>query len=84
MSDEVNPVNIGNPTEMSVFEFAQEVLRITGSRGKIVFKPLPQDDPKVRQPDITKIKQLLNWEPKVSLEDGLKETMLYFKEKLNY
>lgn len=83
MSDEVNPVNIGNPTEMSVLEFAQEVLRITGSKGKIVFKPLPQDDPKVRQPDITKIKQVLHWEPKVSLKDGLKKTMLYFKEKLD-
>ena len=83
MSDEVNPVNIGNPKEMSVLEFAQEVLRITGSKSKIVFKPLPQDDPKVRQPDIAKIKQVLNWEPKVSLEDGLNETILYFKERLN-
>jgi UDP-glucuronate decarboxylase len=68
---------------MNVLEFAQEVLRITGSKSKIVFKPLPQDDPKVRQPDITKIKQVLNWEPKVSLKDGLKETILYFKKKLN-
>ena len=83
MSDEVNPVNIGNPIEMNVLEFAQEVLRITGSKSKIVFKPLPQDDPKVRQPDITKIKQVLNWEPKVSLREGLKETILYFKKKLN-
>jgi len=83
MSDEVNPVNVGNPIEMNVLEFAQEVLRITGSKSKIVFKPLPQDDPKVRQPDITKIKQVLNWEPKVSLKDGLKETILYFKKKLN-
>lgn len=83
MSDEVNPVNIGNPTEMSVLEFAQEVLRLTGSKGKIIFKPLPQDDPKVRQPDISKIKQVLHWEPKISLENGLKKTMLYFKEKLN-
>jgi len=83
MSDEVNPVNIGNPIEMNVLEFAQEVLRITGSKSKIVFTPLPQDDPKVRQPDITKIKQVLNWEPKVSLKDGLKETILYFKKKLN-
>ena len=83
MSDEVNPVNVGNPIEMNVLEFAQEVLRITGSKSKIVFKPLPQDDPKVRQPDITKIKQVLNWEPKVSLREGLKETILYFKKKLN-
>ena len=83
MSDEVNPVNVGNPIEMNVLEFAQEVLRITGSKSKIFFKPLPQDDHKVRQPDITKIKQVLNWEPKVSLKDGLKETILYFKKKLN-
>ena len=83
MSDEINPVNIGNPAEMNVLEFAQEVLRLTGSESKIVFNPLPQDDPKVRQPDITKIKQVLNWEPKVSLKDGLKETILYFKKRLN-
>ena len=83
MSDEVNPVNIGNPAEMSVLEFAQEVLRITGGKSKIVFKPLPQDDPRVRQPDISKIKEVLQWEPKVSLEDGLRNTILYFKEKLN-
>ena len=83
MSDEINPVNIGNPAEMNVLEFAQEVLRLTGSESKIVFNPLPQDDPKVRQPDITKIKQVLNWEPKVSLKDGLKETVLYFKKRLN-
>ena len=82
MSEEVNPVNIGNPKEMSVLEFAQEILRITGSNSKIVFKPLPQDDPKVRQPDIGKIKRVLNWEPKVSLEEGLKKTIMYFKEKL--
>ena len=83
MSDEINPVNIGNPAEMNVLEFAQEVLRLTGSESKIVFNPLPQDDPKVRQPDITKIKQALNWEPRVSLKDGLKETILYFKKRLN-
>lgn len=82
MSDEVNPVNIGNPAEMSVLEFAKEILKITGSKSKIIFKPLPQDDPKVRQPDITKIKQVLHWKPKVSLEEGLKKTILYFKEKL--
>ena len=82
MSDEINPVNIGNPAEMNVLEFAQEVLRLTGSESKIVFNPLPQDDPKVRQPDITKIKQVLNWEPKVSLKDGLKETILYFKKRM--
>lgn len=84
MSDETNPVNIGNPTEMTVLAFAQEVIRITGSKSKIIFNPLPQDDPKVRQPDISKSKQVLGWEPKVSLEDGLKETLLFFKEKLNF
>lgn len=82
MSEEVNPMNIGNPKEMSVLEFAQEILRITGSKSKIVFKPLPQDDPKVRQPDIGKIKRVLGWEPRVSLEEGLKKTILYFNEKL--
>ncbi len=83
MSDETNPVNIGNPTEMTVLAFAQEVIRITGSKSKIIFNPLPQDDPKVRQPDISKSKQVLGWEPKVSLEDGLQETLAFFKEKLN-
>ena len=82
MSDEVNPVNIGNPREMNVLAFAQEVLRLTGSKSKLIFNPLPQDDPKVRQPDITRSTQILGWKPRVSLEDGLKETILYFKEKL--
>ncbi len=84
MSDETNPVNIGNPTEMTVLAFAQEVIRITGSKSKIIYNPLPQDDPKVRQPDISKSKQVLGWEPKVALEEGLKETLLFFKEKLNF
>jgi dTDP-glucose 4,6-dehydratase len=84
MSDETYPVNIGNPSEMTVLEFAQEVIRITGSKSKIIYNPLPQDDPKVRQPDISKSKQVLGWEPKVPLEDGLKETILFFKEKLNF
>ena len=82
MSEEVNPVNIGNPKEMSVLEFAREIIRITGSKSKIVYRALPQDDPKVRQPDITKIKRVLGWEPRVSLEEGLKKTIMYFKEKL--
>jgi dTDP-glucose 4,6-dehydratase len=83
MSDETDPVNIGNPTEMTVLAFAQEVIRITGSKSKIIFNPLPQDDPKVRQPDISKSKRVLGWEPKVALEDGLKETLAFFKEQLN-
>jgi dTDP-glucose 4,6-dehydratase len=83
MSEEVNPTNIGNPKEMSVLEFAQEIIRITGSKSKIVYRALPQDDPKVRQPDITKIKRVLGWEPRVTLEEGLKKTIMYFKEKLS-
>ena len=82
MSEEVNPTNIGNPKEMSVLEFAQEIIRIIGSKSKIVYRSLPQDDPKVRQPDITKIKRVLGWEPRVSLEEGLKKTIMYFKENL--
>ena len=82
MSEEVNPTNIGNPKEMSVLEFAREIIRITGSKSRIVYRALPQDDPKVRQPDITKIKRVLGWEPKVSLEEGLGKTIMYFKEKL--
>jgi len=70
--------NLGNPTEFTVYELAELVLRLTGSKSKIVFLPLPQDDPQQRKPDITKAKAL-GWEPKVSLEDGLKETIKYFK-----
>ena len=83
LSDEFNPVNIGNPKEMCVLEFAHLVLSITGSNSKIVFKPLPQDDPRVRQPDISKSKEVLQWEPRVSLEEGLRETIVYFKKKLD-
>ena len=82
MSEEVNPTNIGNPKEMSVLEFAREIIRITGSKSRIVYRALPQDDPKVRQPDITKIKRVLGWEPRVTLEEGLEKTIMYFKEKL--
>ena len=82
MSDEVDPVNIGNPAEMSVLEFAQEIIRIVGSTSKIILKPLPQDDPKVRQPDISKIKRVLGWTPTVPLQEGLNKTLAYFKEQL--
>ena len=82
MSDETDPVNIGNPSEMSVLEFAQEIIRLVGGKNKIIFKSLPQDDPKVRQPDITKSKKILGWEPTVSLTDGLTKTLTYFKEQL--
>jgi dTDP-glucose 4,6-dehydratase len=81
-SDVDTPVNIGNPSEMSVLQMAEAIVRITGSKSKIVFKPLPEDDPKVRQPDITKAKALLGWEPKVGLDEGLGNTLSYFKMKL--
>lgn len=79
MSDYVMPVNIGNPNEISLKEFAEEVIALTGTQQKIVYKPLPVDDPKQRQPDITKAKQILNWEPKVDRAEGLKITYEYFK-----
>ena len=79
MSDYAKPVNIGNPVEISLKDFAEEVLKLTGSSVKLVFKPLPVDDPKQRQPDITKAKQILGWEPKVRRAEGLKITYEYFK-----
>src|SRR5437016_695369 len=82
MSDTDQPVNLGNPHEMTVLEFAQEIIRLTGSRSKIVFKPLPLDDPKQRRPDITRVKKLLNWQPKVSLVTGLDKTIAYFRKKI--
>ncbi|HTO87370.1 MAG TPA: UDP-glucuronic acid decarboxylase family protein [Thermoanaerobaculia bacterium] len=83
LSSETMPVNIGNPAELSVLEFANAIRRLTGTRSEIVFRPLPVDDPRVRQPDITKARQLLNWEPKVSLEDGLNRTIGYFRERMS-
>ena len=77
-SDFIGPVNIGNPGEFTMLELAEQVLRLTGSNSKLVYLPLPQDDPKQRRPDITLAKSALDWEPKVSLEDGLKETVSYF------
>ncbi len=76
------PVNIGNPTEMTMLEFAREIIKATGSRSKIVFKPLPQDDPKQRRPDISRARKYLKWEPKVRLSEGLVETIKYFGKKL--
>ncbi len=81
-SDEVMPVNIGNPSEMTIRQFAEQVLAITGSKSQLTFKELPQDDPKVRQPDITKARATLNWEPRVELEVGLRKTLEYFKERI--
>jgi dTDP-glucose 4,6-dehydratase len=82
MSNYNLPVNIGNPAELTMLQFAEEIIRATKSQSKIVFKPLPQDDPKQRKPDITKAKKLLKWEPKVKLADGLTDTIAYFKTKV--
>lgn len=82
MKSETNdPVNIGNPTEMTVLEFAREIIRATGSRSKIIFKPLPQDDPRQRKPDIARAKKLLDWTPRVPLAEGLVKTIEYFRGK---
>jgi dTDP-glucose 4,6-dehydratase len=80
LSDYSSPVNIGNPNEISLKDFAEEVLKLTGSTVKIIYKPLPVDDPKQRQPDITKAKTILGWEPKVDRTEGLMKTYDYFKE----
>ncbi len=82
MSSEVEPVNIGNPEEISIKGFAEEVIKITGSSSKIVYKDLPVDDPKVRQPSIEKARRILNWEPKVKRADGLRMTIDYFKNSI--
>lgn len=81
-SDYNMPVNIGNPHEMTVIGLAREIISLTGSRSKIVNNPLPEDDPKVRQPDITRANNILRWKPQVSLTDGLKRTIEYFKSKI--
>jgi len=81
-SEEHGPVNIGNPGEFTMIECAQEVLAVTGSKSKIVFEPLPQDDPARRKPDITKARELLGWEPKVSLHQGLERSLDHFKSCL--
>jgi dTDP-glucose 4,6-dehydratase len=75
-----DPVNIGNPRELTVKQIADLVLKLTGSQSKIEHRPLPADDPKVRRPDIRRAKQLLGWEPQVELEDGLKKTIEYFRQ----
>ncbi|HEY4481527.1 MAG TPA: UDP-glucuronic acid decarboxylase family protein [Candidatus Brocadiaceae bacterium] len=82
LSDEHEPVNMGNPAEITILQLAKEMLALTGSKSKIVFKPLPVDDPKIRQPDISKAKKILGWEPKVSREEGLRKTLVYFKNLL--
>lgn len=82
MSDFHEPVNIGNPREMTMLEFAEAIIKATKSRSKIIFKPLPQDDPKQRQPDITKAKKILKWEPQVNLAAGMKQTIAYFRPRV--
>jgi dTDP-glucose 4,6-dehydratase len=77
-----DPVNIGNPQELTIEQIARKIIEMTGSKSQIIYKPLPEDDPKVRQPDITRARTLLGWEPKVSLEEGLGKTVDYFREKV--
>lgn len=81
-SDEHEPVNIGNPQEITILEFAQRILELTGARTPIKFEPLPQDDPKQRRPDISKARRLLGWEPKVELAEGLQRTLAYFQQQV--
>jgi dTDP-glucose 4,6-dehydratase len=78
-----DPVNIGNPLEMTVLQFAEAVQRLVGSHCEIVHRPLPQDDPRVRRPDITRAKELLGWEPKVAFEDGMRRTIAWFRERVS-
>jgi dTDP-glucose 4,6-dehydratase len=82
MSDTSDPVNVGNPRELTIRELAERIIALAGSRSRIVERPLPADDPKVRQPDITRARTLLGWEPKVSLEEGLPRTLAYFRRRL--
>lgn len=79
MSNHVGPVNVGNPQEITIKDFAEEIIKLTGTHQKVVYHPLPQDDPKQRQPDITLARQILGWEPKVDRAEGLKRTYAYFK-----
>ncbi|MFZ3383296.1 MAG: UDP-glucuronic acid decarboxylase family protein [Candidatus Methanoperedens sp.] len=83
MSDYSDPVNIGNPEEHTILDFAKFIIKLTGTNSKIIFKELPEDDPKQRRPDITKARRILEWEPIVSLEEGLKNTIQYFKGVLD-
>src|SRR3954470_5059421 len=82
LSDTNDPVNIGNPREMTIKQIAETIIRMTGATSRIIYKPLPEDDPKVRQPDITRARTLLGWEPKVGLEEGLTKTLEYFRKKV--
>ena len=84
MESSINdPVNVGNPHEMTIEEIARAIIRLTGSKSRIVYRPLPEDDPKVRQPDITRARTLLGWEPKVPLDEGLQKTLAYFRTQVH-
>lgn len=83
-ADFTGPVNIGNPQEYTMLELAETVLRLTGSRSSLIFKPLPPDDPQKRKPDITLAREILGWTPKIALEDGLRETIAYFKSQFEF
>jgi len=80
--DFIGPVNLGNPTEYSILELAKKIIKLTNSKSKIIYKPLPEDDPKRRQPDITKAKKILKWKPNLELKEGLKKTIIWFKDKI--
>ena len=82
LSNTNDPVNIGNPAEMTIEEIAKVIIEMTGAKSRLVYRPLPEDDPKVRRPDITRARTLLGWEPKVSLEEGLTSTIAYFRKKI--
>jgi dTDP-glucose 4,6-dehydratase len=82
LSDLNDPVNIGNPAEMTIEEIARVIIEMTGSKSQIIYKPLPEDDPKVRRPDITRARTLLGWEPRVDLRTGLTSTIEYFRTKV--
>jgi dTDP-glucose 4,6-dehydratase len=82
LSNEHGPINLGNPVEMTIKQIAETIIRMTGSKSPLVYRPLPQDDPKQRKPDITLARTLLKWEPKVALDEGLVKTLAYFKTKV--
>jgi dTDP-glucose 4,6-dehydratase len=82
LSSENDPINIGNPVEMTITQIAETIIRMTGATSRIIYQPLPVDDPKQRRPDITRARTLLNWEPKVQLEEGLTKTIDYFRTKV--
>jgi len=82
LSDYASPVNLGNPDEITISQFAEEIIKLTNTTQKVIYEPLPMDDPKQRQPDITLARKLLNWEPKINRSEGLRITYDYFKKIL--